>query len=93
MMIENRAQLMVALQACAAPIQGFGVLRLGVFGSFARDTATAQSDVDLFVEFAADQKKLEELGGALAFSGGPLGAQGGLGDPGVAQPVHRQIHP
>jgi predicted nucleotidyltransferase len=44
-------------------IQAFGVTRLGVFGSFARDRATAQSDVDLFVVFAQEQKSLKNLVG------------------------------
>lgn len=29
----------------------FGVLRIGLFGSFARDEGTAQSDIDFLVEF------------------------------------------
>ncbi len=32
-------------------IRAFGVRRLGLFGSFQRDEARADSDVDLFVEF------------------------------------------
>ena len=55
------------LQANAAAIQAFGVARLGVFGSFARDTATAQSDVDLFVEFAVERKSLKNLVGLSRF--------------------------
>jgi hypothetical protein len=51
------------LEANAAAIQAFGVARLGVFGSFARDTAVAQSDVDLFVEFAEGRKNLKNLVG------------------------------
>lgn len=31
--------------------QEFGVKTLGIFGSFARDEATANSDLDLLVEF------------------------------------------
>ena len=30
----------------------FSVLRIGVFGSFARDSANAKSDVDILVELA-----------------------------------------
>lgn len=36
---------------------------MGVFGSFARDTVTAQSDVDLFVEFIPEEKTLKNLVG------------------------------
>jgi predicted nucleotidyltransferase len=54
---------MEALRVHAMQIQAFGVTRLGVFGSFARDRATAQSDVDLFVVFAQEQKSLKNLVG------------------------------
>ena len=61
--VENRAELLQALQSNASGIQAFGVARLGVFGSFVRDTATAQSDVDLLVEFTADRHTLKNLVG------------------------------
>lgn len=32
-------------------LRSFGVLRLGLFGSFARDEATLESDIDFVVEF------------------------------------------
>ncbi|HBR14816.1 MAG TPA: nucleotidyltransferase [Candidatus Omnitrophica bacterium] len=31
--------------------QRFGVKRMAIFGSFATDTATGESDVDIFLEF------------------------------------------
>lgn len=37
-------------------MRGFGVARLGLFGSFARGEATPESDVDILVEFGADKK-------------------------------------
>lgn len=42
-------------------------MRLGVFGSFARDTPTPQSDVDLFVEFSTERKTLKDLLGLSRF--------------------------
>lgn len=59
--VGNRAQLFQVLQEGAASIRAFGVLKLGVFGSFARDTPTPQSDVDLFVEFIPGEKTLKNL--------------------------------
>lgn len=38
-----------------------GVRRLGIFGSFARDTAAAESDVDVIVTFAPDQRTFDNL--------------------------------
>lgn len=61
--VSTRAQLEQALQGHVGAIRAFGVERLGVFGSFARDEARADSDVDLFVEFAAGQKTLKNLVG------------------------------
>lgn len=31
----------------------YGISRIGLFGSYARDTATPESDIDIFVEFNA----------------------------------------
>lgn len=61
--LQNRAELVKALRANAVGIQAFCVERLGVFGSFARETATPQSDVDLFVEFAPERRTLKDLMG------------------------------
>jgi hypothetical protein len=38
-----------------------GVARLGLFGSFARDEANEDSDVDLLVEFAPGGKSYDRL--------------------------------
>lgn len=59
--VRNRRELIGMLEANATAIEAFGVTRLGVFGSFARDTAGADSDVDLIVEFAPDRKTLKAL--------------------------------
>lgn len=71
--VHNRAELLQALQANATQIQGYGVARLGVFGSFARDAATPQSDVDLFIEFAPERKTLKNLVGLSRFLESQLG--------------------
>lgn len=38
-----------------------GVRRLGIFGSFARNEATKDSDVDVLVAFAPEQRTYENL--------------------------------
>ncbi len=80
--VENRAQLLEVLQGNSAAIQVFGVLRLGVFGSFARDTATPQSDVDLFVEFIPEGKTLKNLLGLSRYLETLLGRKVELVTPG-----------
>ena len=61
--VQDRAELIATLEANAGAIRAYGVARLGVFGSFARDKAAPYSDVDLFVEFAEGRKSLKNLVG------------------------------
>jgi predicted nucleotidyltransferase len=62
-MVNTKNELLAALRADASGIHAFGVARLGLFGSFARDTAGPQSDVDLLVEFTEGHKTLKNLVG------------------------------
>ena len=43
------------------PIRRLGVARLGIFGSLARNSARADSDLDVLVEFEAGQKTYDNL--------------------------------
>lgn len=61
--VTTKSELLQVLHANAAGIRAFGVSRLGLFGSFARDAAVRESDVDLLVEFEADRKTLKNLVG------------------------------
>lgn len=48
----NRAQVLRALKKHKPTLESrFGVTRLALFGSFARDQATDKSDVDILVRF------------------------------------------
>ena len=48
----SRQQVLSTLKAQQGALhRRFGVVRLTLFGSFARDEATQESDVDLLVEF------------------------------------------
>lgn len=42
-------------------LTSLGVRRLGLFGSFVRDESDAGSDIDLLVEFDADQKTFDHF--------------------------------
>jgi uncharacterized protein len=37
-------------------LEGYGVNRIGLFGSYLRDEATVNSDIDLLVDIRKDQK-------------------------------------
>lgn len=47
----TRREAIRRLQRNRQKLRGFGVARMSVFGSTARDEATPHSDVDLLVEF------------------------------------------
>ena len=49
------------IEAHAQELHALGARRIGVFGSFARETATPQSDVDVYVEFAAGMKTYDNF--------------------------------
>ncbi len=66
--VINRDMLLDRLHRNSGRIKSFGVKRLGLFGSFVRGTATAESDVDLLVEFDRGKKSYDnfmELGNSL----------------------------
>ncbi len=50
-MVQNRDDVLTMLERNRDTVRGFGVLRLGLFGSFATDEARADSDLDFVVEF------------------------------------------
>ena len=41
--------------------QRFGVVKIGLFGSYARGEADEDSDIDIAIEMAADQKNLHNF--------------------------------
>jgi predicted nucleotidyltransferase len=59
--VHTKQELFERLREQRAEISQLGVARLGVFGSFARDEPTADSDVDLFVEFVPGMKNFDRF--------------------------------
>jgi hypothetical protein len=49
------------IEVHAAEVCALGAQRIGVFGSFARGEATAESDVDVYLEFAKGQKTYDNF--------------------------------
>jgi len=56
MSVATKQELIDLIQRHDAEIKTFGVKRLGLFGSFVRNEPKPESDVDLLVEFAPEQK-------------------------------------
>lgn len=54
--ISNKYDIFRQLQAHHKTLEGYGVRRCGLFGSFRRGEATEESDIDLLVEFEPDLK-------------------------------------
>ncbi len=50
-MKKRKEEILETIEANRGKIRGFGVKKLGIFGSFARDEAVADSDLDFIVEF------------------------------------------
>lgn len=55
---HSRADVIARLREIEAEIRGLGVRSLSLFGSFVRDEARPDSDVDLLVEFVPGEKTL-----------------------------------
>jgi predicted nucleotidyltransferase len=61
MIPSTSAAALSLVQAERVSIRRLGVARLGIFGSFARDTVRPDSDLDVLVEFEAGQKTYDNL--------------------------------
>lgn len=57
----SRTEVEACLRKAEAEIFGFGVSRLALFGSVARDAGRADSDVDLLVEFRPGTKTFDHF--------------------------------
>lgn len=45
----------------------FGTIRIGLFGSYVKDTPLAGSDIDIFIEFEKGKKSFKNYAGAYLF--------------------------
>lgn len=66
MPVKDKREIFALLAENEAQLRRLGVRRCGLFGSFARDEQTEQSDVDILVEFEEGQKTFDNFM-ALAF--------------------------
>ncbi len=62
-MINSKSELIELLKKHRSEINKFGVIQLGVFGSFVRDEANEKSDIDFIVDFKKGEKSLRNLVG------------------------------
>ena len=59
-MRNGRNKILQTIHRNAAAIRGYGVRRLGLFGSAARNQARANSDLDILVDFGSDLKDIAD---------------------------------
>lgn len=59
--VKNKKELLERLSTVHAELHHFGVARFGIFGSFVRDDAHPDSDVDFFVEFDPAKKNFDNF--------------------------------
>ena len=59
--VRNLAEARSRILECATEICALGVRRLAIFGSFASQTATGSSDVDVLVDFLPSPKRYDQL--------------------------------
>lgn len=59
--VRTKAEVIARLQAQREQLRALGVAQLGLFGSFVRDEAGLDSDVDLLVDFQEGRKSLHAL--------------------------------
>lgn len=52
----SKSQILSLLTTNIDSLKKFGVLHIGLFGSFARNESNSESDIDILVEFMPDQK-------------------------------------
>jgi predicted nucleotidyltransferase len=64
--VQTKDDIAVRLAPCQEKIRQLGVISISVFGSFVRNEANSDSDVDLLVQFAPGTKTFDNFM-ALAF--------------------------
>ena len=59
--VLKKEDLLQIIGAHHEELMALGVRRYGLFGSFAREQSTEQSDIDILVEFEPDQKTFDNF--------------------------------
>ena len=59
--VETKEEVVQRLINASQKLASFGVISIGLFGSFARGQQTQNSDVDILVDFLPDQHSFDNL--------------------------------
>ena len=61
MIVQTKQEVIKVLQTHRDKLNEFGVSSLGLFGSFVRNAANNESDIDILVVFEASQKNFNSF--------------------------------
>ena len=59
--VQTKQDLIGRLRRHRDALRQLGIRRVGLFGSFRRDASDSESDVDLLIEFAPDEKSFDNF--------------------------------
>ena len=59
--VESKKEALGRLRAAGAKLTGFGVIRIGLFGSFITNRQTQTSDINILVEFTPDRHSFDNF--------------------------------
>jgi predicted nucleotidyltransferase len=59
--LHTKQDLLSAITSNREVIKGYGVSKIGLFGSFSKGTFTDKSDVDLLVDFIPERKTFDNF--------------------------------
>ncbi len=59
--VNTKRELLERILSGQDKIRGYGVKQLGIFGSFVRNEAKANSDIDFLIEFYPEKKNFDNF--------------------------------
>ena len=91
-MVRNRNEILMFLQTHKDEMeQRFGVVSVGLFGSYAREEAREDSDIDIAIELRPETKSLSNFFGIRRYLEQQFGKRVDLGIESTLKPLAREM--